>query len=100
MRLIGSFVYLFLQDAEGLESSKVPQKILSTARLFLRNLTFTVTYEELEELFTPFGPIEQVSICYLIFFSWEELQRRHKPIGTSYLFANALRVDDYWDQNR
>ncbi len=35
--------------------------ILSTARLFVRNLTFTCTEDELRGLFQPFGAISQVS---------------------------------------
>jgi RNA recognition motif-containing protein len=36
--------------------------ILQTGRLFLRNLSFTCTEDELLELFKPFGEISQVSI--------------------------------------
>lgn len=35
--------------------------ILQTARLFIRNLTFTCTEDELRGLFQPFGTISQVS---------------------------------------
>ncbi|KAF8584613.1 RNA-binding domain-containing protein [Ramaria rubella] len=38
------------------------QTILTTARLFVRNLTFSCTTEELQELFGRFGQIEQVHI--------------------------------------
>ena len=34
--------------------------LLETGRLFLRNLPFTTTTDELEELCSPFGPIQQV----------------------------------------
>lgn len=40
------------------ESTK--QTILSTRRLFVRNLTFSCTNEELKELFGEYGAIEQV----------------------------------------
>ncbi|KIJ47176.1 hypothetical protein M422DRAFT_132924, partial [Sphaerobolus stellatus SS14] len=35
------------------------QTILQTGRLFLRNLTFSCTSEEIQELFSQYGPIEQ-----------------------------------------
>ncbi|GAA5989764.1 hypothetical protein JCM10908_002310 [Rhodotorula pacifica] len=69
------------QDAEdGGEQKKAPEEIdaaaeekdstwarteetlLETGRLFLRNLPFTTTSEELEELCLAFGPIQQVHI--------------------------------------
>lgn len=44
------------------EAAKDPIKetILQTSRLFVRNLTFSCTQEELEEHFRPFGTITQV----------------------------------------
>ncbi|GAA5870504.1 hypothetical protein JCM3774_003690 [Rhodotorula dairenensis] len=36
--------------------------LLETGRLFLRNLPFTTTSDELEELCSPYGPIQQVHI--------------------------------------
>lgn len=35
---------------------------LDSTRLFLRNLPYTVTREEVETVFQPFGPIEEVSV--------------------------------------
>jgi multiple RNA-binding domain-containing protein 1 len=54
------------QDQEG-SSEKGPteEMILRTARLFVRNLTFTCTAEELRPLFEPFGTISQVRRIYL-----------------------------------
>ncbi|RXW17359.1 hypothetical protein EST38_g8495 [Candolleomyces aberdarensis] len=40
----------------------IKETILQTARLFVRNLTFSCTEEELEEHFKPFGNITQVHI--------------------------------------
>lgn len=41
--------------------------ILQTSRLFVRNLTFSCTEEDLTELFKPFGDISQVSNLFLYF---------------------------------
>ncbi|GAA6062934.1 hypothetical protein JCM10212_005947 [Sporobolomyces blumeae] len=38
------------------------QSILETGRLFIRNLAFTVTTEDLEGVFAPYGHLEQVHI--------------------------------------
>jgi len=48
------------------EAEKDPAKetILETSRLFLRNLTFSCTEEEIREHFQPFGNISQVSFRY------------------------------------
>ena len=37
------------------------ETILQTSRLFVRNLSFSCTDEELADLFKPFGEISQVS---------------------------------------
>ncbi|KAF9556198.1 hypothetical protein CPC08DRAFT_711377 [Agrocybe pediades] len=44
--------------AEPIDATK--ETILQTARLFVRNLAFTCTDEELSELFSPFGHIAQI----------------------------------------
>ncbi|GAA5825965.1 hypothetical protein JCM3770_001184, partial [Rhodotorula araucariae] len=44
------------------EGSQARQTILETGRLFLRNLPFTATREDLEHLFRPYGSVEQVHI--------------------------------------
>jgi len=44
------------------EKSPADETILRTARLFVRNLTFTCTEEELRQLFQPFGTVSQVHI--------------------------------------
>lgn len=41
------------------------QTISSTRRLFVRNLTFSCTLEELQALFSRFGQIEQVSTVFI-----------------------------------
>lgn len=49
------------QDQEGSEEKDPTQQtILRTARLFVRNLTFTCTEEELGRLFQPYGAVSQV----------------------------------------
>lgn len=53
------------------------ETILHTARLFVRNLTFTCTEEELRELFQSFGIVSQVSRTLLL--GWiESLDWREK----------------------
>lgn len=68
----------------GVEDAPVPEQkeeerpdptketILQTARLFVRNLAFACTEDELRELFQPFGEISQVRCRYLFSFhpSW------------------------------
>ncbi|KAH9039133.1 hypothetical protein EDB85DRAFT_2132081 [Lactarius pseudohatsudake] len=56
-------------DSED-QAEKVPDNedptvktILHTARLFVRNLTFTCTEDELRGLFQPFGAVSQCSAC-------------------------------------
>jgi multiple RNA-binding domain-containing protein 1 len=47
------------------EKDPTEETILRTARLFVRNLTFTCTEEELRGLFQPFGTVSQVRGIYL-----------------------------------
>ena len=63
---------LFEQSDSEDQTEKVPddedpvvKTILHTARLFVRNLTFTCTEDELRELFQPFGAVSQVSRSYM-----------------------------------
>ena len=42
--------------------------ILQTSRLFVRNLAFSCTDEELADLFKPFGEISQVSFLVILLF--------------------------------
>ena len=51
------------EQDQGVSDEKGPTEelILRTARLFVRNLTFTCTAEELHPLFEQFGTISQVS---------------------------------------
>jgi multiple RNA-binding domain-containing protein 1 len=54
------------QDQGGLdEKGPTEEIILRTARLFVRNLTFTCTAEELRPLFEQFGTLSQVRRIYL-----------------------------------
>jgi multiple RNA-binding domain-containing protein 1 len=51
-------------DTEQAPSSKLStteSKILKTGRLFIRNLVYGVTEDDLREVFSPFGQIEEVS---------------------------------------
>jgi RNA recognition motif-containing protein len=49
------------QVAEGNDDQDpAAATILQTSRLFLRNLTFTCTEDDLMELFKPFGEVSQV----------------------------------------
>ncbi len=54
------------EESRGVSEEKDPTEeiILLTARLFVRNLTFTCTEEELRRLFQTFGAVSQVrGIC-------------------------------------
>lgn len=58
--------------------------ILATSRLFVRNLAFSCTDEELRQLFEPYGHIAQVSLrtCFrAVVFS--RLRDEEYQIGTS-----------------
>lgn len=50
------------EESQGVSEERDPteETILLTARLFVRNLTFTCTEEELRPLFQPFGVVSQV----------------------------------------
>ncbi|GAA6020359.1 hypothetical protein JCM10207_002080 [Rhodosporidiobolus poonsookiae] len=48
--------------AEPTEADKARESLRETGRLFLRNLPFSTTQEELEEVFRPYGSLEQVHI--------------------------------------
>ena len=56
------------EEAHGVaeEKDSTKESILRTARLFVRNLTFTCTEEELRHLFQPFGAVSQVRGIYLL----------------------------------
>ena len=47
------------------EKDSTEETILCTARLFVRNLTFTCTEAELRPLFQPFGAVSQVRGIYI-----------------------------------
>jgi multiple RNA-binding domain-containing protein 1 len=55
------------EQDQGISDEKDPTEeiVLRTARLFVRNLTFTCTAEELRPLFGQFGAISQVRRIYL-----------------------------------
>jgi multiple RNA-binding domain-containing protein 1 len=55
------------EESQGVSEEKDPteETILRTARLFVRNLTFTCTEEELRPPFQPFGAISQVRGIYI-----------------------------------
>ena len=64
---------IFEQSDSEDQAEKVPEDedptvktILHTARLFVRNLTFTCTEDELCGLFQPFGAVSQVGGPYLL----------------------------------
>jgi len=56
------------EESQGLLEEKDPteETILRTARLFVRNLTFTCTEEELRPLFQPFGAVSQVRGIHIL----------------------------------
>ena len=51
------------------------------SRLFLRNLPYTVTREDIEELFLPFGAIEEISLPFD--------SQKHRPKGFAYVKFQA-----------
>lgn len=62
--------------------SKAEQLILSSRRLFVRNLAFVTTRDELRDYFSTYGPIEE---CHL-----PVSKDKSKPLGTAYiLFKDA-----------
>ena len=64
---------------------KKEESVAESGRIFIRNLSYSVNEEELEGLFTPFGPLAEIhlpidkhsrkikvgftDVCYLIYFS-------------------------------
>ena len=68
----------FEQSDDEVEPHALPLKdtkddtketILQTSRLFVRNLSFSCTDEELADLFKPFGEISQVSFLSFLYSS-------------------------------
>ena len=53
------------EESQGV-SDPTEETILRTARLFVRNLTFACTEEELRPLFQPFGAVSQVRGIYTL----------------------------------
>lgn len=62
-----------MESAEPHDTTK--DTILQTSRLFVRNLAFSCTDEELAGLFRPFGEISQVGV----FFRFNYLSFRGVP---------------------
>jgi len=53
------------QEVKEEEADPTKRTILQTSRLFVRNLAFSCTEEELHELFSSVGPLSRVSIyCF------------------------------------
>ncbi|KAK6338942.1 Multiple RNA-binding domain-containing protein 1 [Orbilia brochopaga] len=59
------------------EAEVAVEKIAETGRLFVRNLTYSVTEEELEELFGQFGDLDEVHLPVD--------QKTHSPKGFAYI---------------
>jgi len=62
------------EDAED-----VTKQVEKTRRLFLRNLSYTVTEDDIREHFSKFGALEEVSI-FLQVFSTQKLALRDEPL--------------------
>ena len=57
-------------SALPMEKDDTKETILQTSRLFVRNLSFSCTDEELADLFKPFGEISQVSFLSFLYCFW------------------------------
>ena len=44
------------------EDMKKEETVAESGRIFIRNLAYSVTEEELEALFTPFGPLAEIHL--------------------------------------
>jgi len=55
------------QSAELQESFSTHEAIKSTSRLFVRNLVFSCTEDELRRRFEEYGPVEQVRAQVFVF---------------------------------
>ncbi|KAK6496625.1 Multiple RNA-binding domain-containing protein 1 [Arthrobotrys musiformis] len=64
-------------DAPKSESDLAIEKIEETGRLFVRNLSYSITELELEELFSPFGELEEVHLPMD--------SKSHTPKGFAYI---------------
>ena len=69
---------------EASEREAAIQKIQENGRLFLRNLSYTATEEDLRPLFEAFGPLKDVSIlpssfCFCFAYA-APLQRMRIPL--------------------
>ncbi|KAF8507695.1 hypothetical protein BU17DRAFT_57223 [Hysterangium stoloniferum] len=80
---------LVAEDVSDDPKQVTRQTILATARLFVRNLTFFCTSEELRELFAPFGEIQQVHI---------PLTPEHTSKGLAFVtYANSADAVSAWE---
>ena len=72
--------------------------IRASARLFLRNLAYDVTEDDLHPLFSPFGKTEEVSTCFLTHFS---PSHSIQPASLCYLAQKLApcSYDDYPDRD-
>ena len=61
-------------SALPVEKDDTKETILQTSRLFVRNLSFSCTDEELADLFKPFGEISQVSFLSFLYCTRKNFQ--------------------------
>ncbi|KAF3907641.1 Nucleolin [Arthrobotrys entomopaga] len=83
------------EPAPKSEHDLAVEKITDTGRLFIRNLTYSVTESELEELFSQFGDLEEVHLPVDT--------KKHAPKGFAYIqFASppsAITAFEALDQS-
>ena len=80
-----------VQDVIAAEEAKQPEQpqdptketILQTSRLFVRNLAFSCTDDELRDLFLPFGEINQVRHSLSYSSQSGDARKMTNYIGTS-----------------
>lgn len=63
---------------------KKEESIAESGRIFIRNLPYSVNDEELEALFTPFGPLAEVHLPI------DKHSRKIKVSWTLYLFDSSF----------
>lgn len=91
-------------EAPKSEAELAIEKIEETGRLFVRNLSYSITESELEELFSPFGELEEVHLpvdskshtpkgfAYIQFTSPSSAISAFKTLDTSIFQGRSLHI--------
>ena len=69
---------------------KKEETVAESGRLFIRNLSYSVTEDELEALFTPFGPLAEIHLPI-------DKHSRKVKVSCHHFLINLCYIDDSYD---